>query len=72
MNYKSKYSTVFECPHCGHKNKMPCNFCAKCGKKLIEDRCLHCWRNSKKVVKSTAKSCDECNINKFSPAGFHM
>lgn len=69
MKYKSKYSMVIECPHCGHKNRMPCNFCQKCGKKLLKDRCLHCWRNSKKVVKTIAQNCDECNINKFAPEG---
>lgn len=71
MIYKSKYSTMFECPHCGYKNKMPCNFCAKCGKKLIKNKCLYCWRSSKKIINSTAQSCDECNVNKFSPKGLY-
>lgn len=71
MIYKSKYSTVFKCAHCGAENKMPCNFCAKCGKKLFKNKCLHCWRSSKKVIKTTAQNCNECSVNKFSPEGLY-
>lgn len=71
MKYESKYSTTFVCPHCGSENKMPCNFCRKCGKKLFKDKCLHCWRTSKKIVTSKAKNCNECTINKFAPTGLY-
>lgn len=69
IKYISKYDTVFECKHCQAKNKMPCNFCKKCGKKLMEGICLHCWRSPKKVIKNDAKSCNECNIFLHAPAG---
>lgn len=69
LKYNSKYSTVLRCKNCGHENEMPCNFCEKCGKKLFKDRCLHCWRIRKKVVKSTAQNCNTCNIYKYSPKG---
>jgi hypothetical protein len=69
LKYKSKYSTIFKCENCGYENKIPCNFCEKCGKKLFENKCLHCWKSSRKVVSSTAESCDACNINKLAPEG---
>lgn len=65
MIYKSKYSTKFTCNKCGYVNIMPCNFCSKCGEKLIKDTCLYCWKRKGKTIKTKAKSCGECNICKY-------